>query len=82
VRSDEIEHLGGEASRDAHARDFFWGLDVNGHGRTRVSPVLQEISGERFVFQGLRILVQIGRGRTRRVGAGQRLESIVFPVLK
>jgi hypothetical protein len=55
---------------------------MNGHGRTRVSPVLQEISGERFVFQGARILVQIGQGRTRRVSATQRLESIVFPVLK
>jgi hypothetical protein len=52
----EVEHFRRKAPGDAHARDFFWGLDVNGHGRTRVSPVLRELGGERFVFQGLRIL--------------------------
>jgi hypothetical protein len=62
--------------------DFFWGLDMNGHGRTRVSPVLRKIGGERFVFQGQRILVQIGRRAPRRMRNRQRLERAVFPMLK
>jgi hypothetical protein len=55
---------------------------MNGHARTRVSPVLLRVGGERFVFQGQRILVQIGRRRIRRAGVRQKLESALFPMLK
>jgi hypothetical protein len=52
------------------------------HGRTRAAPVLRYVVGVRLILQGQRILVQIGRARTRGALRARRLESAAFPVLK
>jgi hypothetical protein len=62
--SDEIEHVGGQTPCYAHLFDFIRGLDADGHGAV---PHAACGGGgvEEVVFQGQRIVVQIGAARTR-----------------